>query len=437
MFNHQFLLRIGGCVALLLLSACTTKEIPQGKRIAVLEAAATLKADVANGSERIQTAAVTDVGSWLQPDANAQHIIPNANIGIEFQKQWKTDFGTGGSKREILMAKPLVKGNTLYMLDAEGMLSAFRLDDGENLWRVELMSENKYIGATSMKGVGLTMQNDTVFITTGYGSVVAVKAKDGTKVWEQNLRAPLRIAPIYAAGKIFVQNINNRFFALDARNGEILWDYDIAMENTTLVGGAPAAYSSALDVVITGFSNGEIQAFGATIGTPLWSDNLVANRQAYSSTALHTVKASPVVEGETVYALGTADVLTAIDIRSGSRRWEKEIGGTQTPLLSGNTLYVVSNTHDLVALDKSNGNILWATALNLGKKADDITVYAPIMLNNRLLLTLSDGRVMLFNAKNGKKINELDLNEDFNSAPIAAQGYVFFTTRNAKIIAYK
>ncbi|MBR6356115.1 MAG: PQQ-binding-like beta-propeller repeat protein [Alphaproteobacteria bacterium] len=437
MFNHQSWLRLGCCVAVLALGACTTKEIPQGTRIAVLEAATTLKPDVADGAGRIQTAASVDIANWLQPDVNAQHVIPNAKIGVEFQRQWKSDFGAGASKREILMAKPLVKGNVLYTLDADGALSAFNLADGEKLWRVELMSENKYAVATSMKGVGLTMQNDTIFITMGFGSVVAVKAKDGTKIWEQNLRAPLRIAPTYAAGKVFVQNINNRFFALDALNGEILWDYDIAMENTTLVGGASAAYSPALDVAITGFSNGEIQAFGATIGTPLWSDNLVANRQAYSSTALHTVKASPVVEGETVYALGTADVLTAIDIRSGSRRWEKEIGGTQTPLLSGNTLFVVANTHDLVALDKSNGNILWATALNLGKKADDITVYAPIMLNDRLLVTLSDGRVMLFDAKSGKKINELDLKEDFNSAPIVAQGYVLFTTRNAKIIAYK
>ncbi len=437
MFNHQFWLRLGCCAAVLILGACTAKEIPQGTRIAVLDEVTTLKPDVADGAGRIQTAAITNITNWLQPDVNAQHVTPNAKIGIEFKKQWKTDFGTGGSKREILMAKPLVKGNVLYMLDAEGMLSAFNLADGENLWRVELTSENKYAEATSMKGVGLTMENDTIFITMGFGSVVAVKAKDGTKVWEQNLRAPLRIAPTIAAGKVFVQNINNRFFALDARTGEILWDYDIAMEHTTLVGGASAAYCPALDVAITGFSNGEIQAFGATIGTPLWSDNLVSNRQAYSSTALHTVKASPVVEGETVYALGTADVLTAIDIRSGSRRWEKEIGGTQTPLLSGNTLYVVANTHDLVALDKNNGNILWASALNLGKKADDITVYAPIMLNNHLLVTLSDGRVMLFNAKTGKKINELDLMEDFNSAPIVAQGYVLFTTRNAKIIAYK
>lgn len=437
MFNRQIWLYLGCCAAALSLSACTTKEIPQGTRIAVWEQAAKVKPDVADGSAQISIAAATEVDSWLQSEANARHVTPHARAGIEFQRQWKSDFGTGSGKRELLMAKPLVKNNVVYMLDADGRLSAFQLQDGEKIWRVELMSENKYAGATSMKGVGLAMANDTIFVTTGFGAVVAVKAKDGTKIWEQNLRAPLRIAPSVANGKVFVQSINNRVFALDAANGDILWDYDIATEHTTLVGGATPAYGPALDVAVAGFSNGEIQAFGATIGTPLWSDNLVANRQAYSSTALHTVKASPVIEGETVYAIGTGDVFTAIDMRSGSRRWEKAIGGTQTPLLSGNTLFVVSDAKDLIALDKSNGNILWAKSLDLGKKADKITVYTPLMVNNYLLLTLSDGRVMLYDPKTGKKVNEVDLDEKFNAAPIAAQGYILFTTSNAKIIAYK
>ena len=437
MLNRQDLLRLGCCALVMMLGACTKKEIPQGTRIAVWEQNTKVRPDVADGSAQIKIAPAAGVENWLQAEANAQHVLPHANVNTQFQKQWKTDFGTGSSRREVLMAKPVVKNNVVYMLDADRRLSAFKLQDGEQIWRVELLSQNKYAGATSMKGVGLAMADDTIFVTTGFGAVVAVKAKDGTKIWEQNLRSPLRIAPSVAAGKVFVQSINNRIYALSTINGEILWDYDIASEHTTLVGGAPVAYSPALDVAVTGFSNGEIQAFCATIGTPLWSDNLVANRQAYSSTALHTVKAAPVIEGETVYALGTADVLAAIDMRSGTRRWEKAIGGTQTPLLSGNTLFVISEAKELIALDKSNGNILWAKALDLGKKADEITVFAPLMVNNHLLLTLSDGRVMLYEPKTGQKVNEVNLDEKFNATPVAAQGYILFTTANAKIIAYK
>ena len=137
MLNRQFWLRFGCCVVALSLSACTTKEIPQGTRVAVWEQASKIKPDVANGAARINIAAAANVDSWLQSEANAQHITPHTNIGTNFQKQWKADFGTGSSRRELLMAKPLVQNNVIYMLDAEGRLTAFKLKDGEEIWRIE------------------------------------------------------------------------------------------------------------------------------------------------------------------------------------------------------------------------------------------------------------------------------------------------------------
>ena len=267
--------------------------------------------------------------------------------------------------------------------------------------------------------------------------MVAAKISDGSKIWEHNLRTPLRIAPVVASGKVFVQSVDNHFYALDAKNGEELWTYDIAMENTTVVGGAMPAYSSGLDMVVAGFSNGEIQAFGATIGTPLWSESLIDNRYVYSSTYLHTIKASPVIEGEMLYALGSADMLAAVDLRSGKRLWEKKIGGAHTPLLSGNVLFVVTNNNDLTAINKANGDVLWSSAIDLGKNASKVKVYAPVMLNNRIVIALSDGKVLMYEPKTGKLVDKADLGEDLNSAPVAGSGYVLFTTSNAKIIAYK
>lgn len=429
-------LGVGICV--LSMVACSSdKDIPQGKRISVLEQASAIKPDVANGASLIKIDAAREYAEWLQSDNNAQHIIPHVNTSVAFKKQWSSRFGAGRSKRDMLLSKPLIYKNTVYTLDADGMLGAYNLKDGENIWRVELVSESSNVEDSSLKGAGLAIDRDVIYVTTGFGSVVAVKAKDGTKVWENSLKIPLRIAPVVAGNKVFVQSADNKFFALDTKNGNILWDYDIAMESTTVVGGAVAAYCPALDVVVSGFSNGDIQAFNATLGTPLWTDTAVSNRQAYSSTYLHSIKASPVIEGETVYVLANADVLTAIDIRSGNRIWEKEIGGINTPLLSGNTLFVVSNSNDLLAINKANGNILWATAIELGGKSTEVTPYSPILLNGQLVVALSNGRLLTYNPRSGKKTNMIDLDENLNSAPIAAQGYIIFITAKAKLLAYK
>ena len=436
MLKRQSLLYVGCLLSVLAVSACSNKVLPEGKRVAVLSSTEAVKPVSAAEAANIDISG-TVVTDWLQNEANSQHVMPNAKVSSDFSKEWKADFGTGSSKREILMSKPLIKGQTVYTLDAEGMLSAFELSTGKNLWRVELVPENNYTGSNALKGIGLAIEGNTVYITTGFGVVVAANAKDGSKIWERNLRMPLRIAPVATSSKVFVQSVDNHFYALNAKTGEIMWTYDIAMENTTVVGGAMAAYNTTLDMVVTGFSNGEIQAFGATIGTPLWSESLIDNRYIYSSTYLHPIKASPIVDGEKLYALGSADALAAIDMRTGKRLWEKKIGGTLTPLLSGNTLFVITNNNELLAVNKQNGDVLWNSKLDLGEKPSKITVYAPIMLNDRVIVALSDGNVLAYNPKNGKLINKVDLDEDLNSAPVAGQGYILFTTSNAKLIAYK
>ena len=438
MFEHKIRTITTCMVMALFVASCSSdKQIPQGTRISVLEQASAVKPDVADGASVIKIGTAEDNNEWLQNDNNAQHIIPHVKTDVAFKKQWTARFGSGRSKRDILLAKPLVYKSVIYTLDAEGMLSAYNIEDGENLWRIELTPENSNIEDTALKGVGIASDGSIIYVTTGYGVVAAIKIKDGSKVWENNLKTPLRIAPMIVADKVFIQSADNRFFALNAKDGEILWDYDMASENTTVVGGAVAAYSSKLDVVVGGFSNGDIQSFNATLGTPLWTDTAVSNRQAYSSTFLHAIKASPVVDGETVYVLGNADVIAAIDMRSGNRIWEKQIGGINTPLLSGNTLFVVTNDNDLLAINKSNGDILWATPIELGGKPSKVMPYSPILVNNRLILTLSNGRVIVYDPQNGKKINMLELDEDINSSPIVAQGYIIFTTANAKLIVYK
>lgn len=432
-------LKLAGVVSCALLAgACSSdKVLPEGKRISVLDQAALVKPDVVNGASQIKIPTAQENSEWLQNDKDAQHLIGNLKADVTFRKQWKSDFGKGSSKRDFLLAKPVVSGNYVYMLDVAGRLSAFNLNDGKEVWSVKLQSDNRYAKDTSFKGMGLAVDGGVVYVVTGFGDVVALNSEKGEKLWSNNLHTPLRIAPVVAAGKVFVQSVDNKFYALDAKNGETLWDYDIAMESTTSVGGASASYHKGLDVVITGFSNGEIQAFNASFGTPLWSDVLVANRRAYSSTFLPTIKASPIIDGENVYVLGSSDVLASIDIRNGIRNWEKEIGGVNTPLLVENVLYVVTKDNDLAAVNKNNGNVLWSTGIDLGKKSSGVSVYAPLMLNGKLAVAVSDGRVFVYDAKTGQKTDTIDLDEKLNSAPIVARGYVIFATSNAKLVVYK
>ncbi len=424
--------------ATILMSACSKdKVIPQGKRVAILEQAAAVKSEVANGASQINLGEAVVNPYWRQVDANAQHRIPNVKMTPKWQRIWKADFGTGSSKHEFLISEPLLNGDHIYTLDADGFLRAFKLTDGEVDWAVELRVPERNVNDTAIKGVGLATDGNAIYATTGFGAVFAIRAKDGHPLWYYDTEVPLRIAPVLAAGKVLVQSVDNKFWALDVNSGEVLWQYDIAMEDTTMVGGAAAAYNADLDMVVTGFSNGELQAFKANIGTPLWSDMLISGKYAYSSTALHAVKAAPVIEGNKVYALGASNVMAAIDMRTGLRVWEKEISGSNTPLLSGNTLFVITDKADLVALDKSNGRILWVKSIDYGEDDKMPRIFGPVMINNQLVVAMSNGFVVCYDAKTGNEIQRIDTDEELNGAPIAANNRILLVSANAKLMVYE
>lgn len=187
---------------------------------------------------------------------------------------------------------------------------------------------NKDDNSVAMKGAGLAEFNKKIYATTGFGGVFCLDMTTGKELWRKDYEAPIRIAPTVGANRVFVQTFDNTLIALNAESGEEIWKITNDFENTTLVGGASPAYNPDLDVVIAAFSNGELRAFKASTGTPLWVDLLVSKKRTNSLSNITAIKANPVIDGDRVYAVGYNSILAAIDLRTGARVWEKNWAAT-------------------------------------------------------------------------------------------------------------
>lgn len=187
---------------------------------------------------------------------------------------------------------------------------------------------NKDDNSVAMKGAGLAEFNKKIYATTGFGGVFCLDMTTGKELWRKDYEAPIRIAPTVGANRVFVQTFDNTLIALNAESGKEIWKITNDFENTTLVGGASPAYNPDLDVVIAAFSNGELRAFKASTGTPLWVDLLVSKKRTNSLSNITAIKANPVIDGDRVYAVGYNSILAAIDLRTGARVWEKNWAAT-------------------------------------------------------------------------------------------------------------
>ncbi len=288
----------------------------------------------------------------------------------------------------------------------------------------------------------MAVDNGTLFATTGFGGVFAMNTENGSPKWRKVMESPIRIAPTVTDKMLLVQTVDNKLYALDKTNGQELWRFGVAHEDTVIAGGAAPAYDADDNVVVAGFSNGEIVVLNAAVGTPLWSEMLVSNKQVTSTTEINTIGAYPIMQEGVIYAISNSNIMLAVDMRSGEKLWEREIGSMQNMLLAGDYLFVISNRNILYAIDKNDGETMWSMDVyeHLRDEDDDsVSVYAapPLMLNGQILLAFSNGSVIKIDAATGTLRAKTNLGIDISNGLIAAQEKVIAVSDDADVIVFK
>jgi len=420
------------------LLSCGNKEIPQGTRITVLPMQNDELKIVTTKNSAIRLPAATTNHNWSQSGGNSEHLRGNLSINFPLKQIWKQRFGKAAGKRDIVLSEPVVYNNIVYTLDANTAISAFSLTDGKQLWQKKLLSKDKSRRKISLKAIGLAVSNNKIVATTGFGEVFALDTKNGSQIWHFDAKTPIRIAPTITSERVFVQTIDNKLFALNLSDGEKVWDYEVLQEDTTLLGGASPAFDIRYDILVAAFSNGELQAFKASTGSPLWSTILVSNRYAATSSPINAVKSNPVISGDLVFAAGNNKVFAAIDAKTGEKVWELPISANTQPVVSGNYMFVISEENVLYAIEKENGTVLWKTKLNPSDDPKETAVALnPLLLDGKVVTTFTNGTVIQVEATSGEIIKKSSLEEAVYVAPIVVEKKLIFTTAGAELIVFE
>ena len=189
------------------------------------------------------------------------------------------------------------------------------------------------------------------------------------------------------------------------------------------------------------YSSGELFAMRAENGRVAWSDLLTFQGRLASNTILNDIDASPVVNGNVVYSISHSGRLVAIDIRSGVRIWEQEIGGTSTPWLVGDYLYIMTTTNSLVCIQTIDGRIRWVQSVPVYLDPEDqeelIIWTRPILLGDRLIIASNHGEVRAVSPYTGRMLGIINLRNGVRVSPIVANGTLYILTTDAKVLALR
>lgn len=399
---------------------------------------------------------------WAQTGGYATHAPQRTAVPGQLDKLWSKGIGKGSGRKGRVVSSPVVAGGRIFAVDGKNRVSALDATTGQSIWKFDVkvakLKKTRRGGRSLVErikdpltfsdgggsdkeavGGGVAVADGQVYVTSGYGVILALDAVSGTEIWRTNTRTPIHSAPAVDDGRLFAVSDDNELFAVDAATGTILWSYQAIVETARmLTAPSPAVIE---DVVIAPFSSGEIVALRVQNGGVLWQDALDASGNLTPLAALNDIGSGPVIADGYVFASAQSGSLGAFDLRTGQRVWSQPAGSLGFPVVAGDFLFTVTTEGEVACLSKADGTVIWINQLqafkNEKKRKKRISWAGPVMAGERLLVMSSHGKAAEINPYDGAIIREFKVSGDVYVSPIVANETVYYITDDAKLVALK
>ncbi len=434
---------LAAVAACCLLAACDsitwfdekTPVLP-GKRISILAQEKALQPDTGAGQQtKIMLPPPEANTDWPQAGGVSNHAMHHMVVHDHLHQAWSTNVGDGSGARAKLLSQPIVAGGRIFTVDSKNTVTALRGTNGQKLWQKDLTPTD----AEGASSGGIAYDSGRIFVSTGFAQLVALDARNGKVLWRQTLSGPIRGAPTVRAGRVVVITVDDHTYCLAADDGQIQWTHQGTIEQAALLAGNSAAIDG--NIVLVPYSSGELFALRIENGSVVWQDQVANVSKSQGVATLSDITGRPIIDRGKVYVMGHADSLAAIDLRSGRRLWDRDIGGVQSPWIGGDYLFALTSDNEAIAIDTKNGRIMWVTQLqsweNPEKKKDRIVWSGPVLASDRLIVGSSTGMLATLSPYTGAVLGQVETDTGISVPPVVAGGSLYFYTDDAEVVAYR
>jgi outer membrane protein assembly factor BamB len=426
--------------AALALAGCDSfnskKEKLPGERISVLSLEKEVEPDASIKDVEVALPHPVENMNWPQAGGGPTHFVGHPALPDKLEVAWTHAIGEGQSRFAEILASPLVVGDRVYAMDAKSLISARVASTGKLLWEFDVTPTDDDSRAW---GGGIAYDDGKIIATTGFGQILALDAETAKELWRVPAGVPVRSAPTVAGGRIFVITIENQLQALDEKDGHRLWTYDGVPEPAQIATNASPAVEG--DTVVAPFASGEIVAFRVQNGRVVWTDSLAATKRFDALSTLADIRGRPVIDHGKVFAISHSGRMAAIDLRTGDRVWEQDLGGIFEPWVVGDYVYVLTTNAEVICLTRNEGRIRWITNLDRWEdpedKSDPITWSGPVLAGDRLVVVSSLGEAWSLSPYTGKPLGRIMIDAGSFLPPVVAGNTLYLLNDDSELMALR
>lgn len=421
-------------VALLTLAACGEREtLLAGERVDLRGESP----EPVNIARPIALPAVEARTEWTHRASGSAHDLFHAALRPEPQLLFSVDIGQGDSRRFRITADPVVSGGRVFTVDSRARVMAHSTG-GQALWSADLARPTDPGGAS---GAGLAVGGERLFVSTGFGDLVALDARTGRRLWTQELGAAAAGSPTVVGELVYVVARDATAWAINAANGRVEWTALGTPSTSGVIGGTAPAVSG--DMVVLPFASRELAGVLRQGGTRLWTSTVAGTRLGQVYASFGDISGDPVIQNGVVYAGSPSGRINAFELSSGEELWSATEGAMSPVLVAGGSVFAVTDQAELVRLDAETGARIWGTELpyfkrvGARKRTAVYAHYGPILAGSRLWVASSDGTLRAFSPVSGGLVAQVELPSGASSNPIVAGGTLYVVSSDGQLLAFR
>ena len=345
------------------------------------------------------------------------------NPELEVNRLWSESLG-GGAENFRLGLQPAVNAGVVYAAGYKGSVVALNAENGSRVWQAKT---GQALSSGPSVGEGLVVVGGTD------GLLLALSIEDGQVRWRYQLSSEPLSKVLVTQQVVIVRTVDGRLLGLNAADGTVRWSYEGSVPKLSLRGTARPVLAEAVGAVIEGFDDGKLVALDVKTGDLLWSVTVDSPSGRTELDRLADIDAAAAVLDRDVFVAGYNGKVAMLDVSNGQTWWEKAASSYRGFGVDSQTLYLSTAKGEVTALRRNDGFQQWQQSALLYR-----ALTAPVELNDSLVVGDFEGYLHWLNKADGSLQARVSTDgERITNAPVVAEGRVYVQTDGGKLIAFE
>ncbi len=357
--------------------------------------------------------------------SDSDNTEPPAEL-VEFEPSLETNLlwsvSTGeGVEQVYVKLFPLIVENAVIVTDRQGLVSAYNLEDGSELWQTKL-------NAVISGGVG---GDENYLVVTSRNGLVFLLDSKGQLIWKVDASSEVLMPAQIAGGYVIIRSVDGRISALSVQDGSEKWTYKRDVPALTLRGNSTPIIKQGY--IFSGLDNGRLVALDLLDGHAVFDIPIASAGGRSELERLVDIDGHSVIVDDTLYIASYQGKAVAIDIRRGQMIWSRKLSTYTGVEYASSGLYLGDDKDHIWALDSTNGATLWKQ-----EKLQARYITRPVVMDKSIVVADFEGYLHWLSAFDGHFLARRDTDDSgIIVPPIVHNGRLYVITRDGELYAFE